>query len=202
MSRLLRVWFICFITLIVVAGSANADENNNPSLKAGPELSRRALEEKARQDPAWYERMLRDLDAFQSLPVDQQERMRQLDKQLSAESAATNKKLMRVLERYVNWLGKLPTAERKFIEDASNSKERLRRIREVWEKQWVQTLPKAVREEIMRAKGAERQALIKKYRQEEKKRRQEWDAARKRGGAQPARAGKLSEELQKKNQKD
>jgi hypothetical protein len=201
MRRLLRASLICLITLIVV-GSASADENNNSSLKDTPKSNRRALEEKARQDQAWYERMLRDLDAFQSLPVDQQERMRQLDKQLSAENAATNKKLMKVLERYVNWLEKLPPADRQFIEDASNSKERLRRIREVREKQWVQTLPKAVREEIMRAKGADRQALIKKYRQEEKKRRQEWDAAMKRGGGQPARAGKLSEELQKKNQKD
>jgi len=180
----------------------HADENNNSSLKESPELNRRALEEKARQDPAWYERMLRDLDAFQSLPADQQERMRQLDKQLSAENAATNKKLMRVLERYVNWLDKLPPADRKFIEDAPNSKDRLRRIREIREKQWVQTLPKAVREEIMHAKGAERQALIKKYRQEEKKRRQEWDAAMKRGGAQPPRAGKLLDDQQKKNQKD
>jgi len=179
-----------------------ADEDKNSSVKASPESNRRALEQKARQDPAWYERVLRDLDAFQSLPADQQERMRQLDKQLSAENAATNKKLMRVLERYVNWLEKLPPADRKFIEDASNSKERLRRIREVREKQWVQTLPKAVREEIMRAKGAERQALIKKYRQEEKKRRQEWDAAMKRGGAQPPRAGKLLDDQPKKNQKD
>ena len=179
-----------------------ADENNNSSLKESPESNRRALEEKARQDPAWYERMLRDLDAFQSLPADQQERMRQLDKQLSAENAATNKKLMRVLERYVTWLEKLPADDRKFIEDAPNSKDRLRRIREIREKQWVQTLPKAVREEIMRAKGAERQALIKKYRQEEKKRRQEWDTAMRRGGAQPPRAGKLLDDQQKKNQKD
>jgi hypothetical protein len=201
MRRLLRASLVCLITLIVV-GSASADEDKNSSLKTGPELNRRALEEKARQDPAWYERMLRDLDAFQSLSADQQERMRQLDKQLNAENAAANKKLMRVLERYVTWLEKLPAADRKFIEDASNSKERLRRIREVREKQWVQALPKAVREEIMHAKGAERQALIKKYRQEEKKRRQEWDAAMKRGGAQPPRAGKMLDDQQKKNQKD
>jgi hypothetical protein len=201
MGRLLQVSLICLITLIAV-GSLSADEDKNSSLKATPESNRRALEEKARQDPAWYERMLRDLDAFQSLPADQKERMRQLDKQLSAENAVTNKKLMRVLERYVTWLEKLPAADREFIEDASNSKDRLRRIREIREKQWVQTLPKAVREEIMHAKGAERQALIKKYRQEEKKRRQEWDAAMKRGGAQLPRAGKLLDDQQKKNQKD
>jgi hypothetical protein len=199
---------ICVVALGRVGGvfgthlcSLRADENKNSSTKYSPEQSRRALEEKARQDPAWYERMLRDLDAFQSLPADQQERMRQLDKQLSAQNAAINKKLMKVLERYVNWLEKLPETDRKFIEDASNSKERLQRIRQVREKQWIQTLPKAVREEIMHAKGAERQALIKKYRQEEKKRRQEWDAAMKRG-LPPSRAGKVSDDQPKKNQKD
>jgi hypothetical protein len=200
--RFLSKTLLLSVVILVVQSHLRADEDKNSSLKDTPESNRRALEEKARQDPAWYERMLRDLDAFQSLPADQQERMRKLNKQLSAENAATNKKLMKVLERYVNWLEKLPEADRKFIEDASNSKERLRRIREVREKQWVQTLPKAVREEIMHAKGAERQALIKKYRQEEKKRRQEWDAAMKRGGAQPGRAGRLSDDLQKKNQKD
>jgi hypothetical protein len=189
--------------MTLLAGShLRADDDKKSSPKDSPEQSRRALEEKARQDPAWYERMLRDLDAFQSLPADQQERMRQLDKQLSAQNAATNKKLMKALERYVNWLEKLPPADRKFIEDASDSKERLRRIRQIREKQWVQTLPKSVREEIMQAKGPERQALIKKYRQEEKKRRQDWDAAMKRGGAPPPRAGKMSDEQQKKNQKD
>jgi len=190
------------IVTLLAESHLRADDDKKSSPKDSPEQNRRGLEEKARQDPAWYERMLRDLDAFQSLPADQQERMRQLDKQLSAQNAATNKKLMKALERYVNWLEKLPPADRKFIEDASDSKDRLRRIRQVREKQWIQTLPKAIREEIMQAKGAERQALIKKYRQEEKKRRQEWDAAMKRGGAQPPRAGKMSDEQQKKNQKD
>jgi len=190
------------IVTVLAESHLRADDDKKLSPKDSPEQNRRALEEKARQDPAWYERMLHDLDAFQSLPADQQERMRQLDKQLSAQNAATNKKLMKALERYVNWLEKLPPADRKFIEEASDSKDRLRRIRQVREKQWIQTLPKAVREEIMQAKGAERQALIKKYRQEEKKRRQEWDAAMKRGGAQPPRAGKMLDDQQKKNQKD
>jgi hypothetical protein len=201
MRFLLRLLMLGIVTLLAES-HLRADDDKKSSPKDSPEQNRRGLEEKARQDPAWYERMLRDLDAFQSLPADQQERMRQLDKQLSAQNAATNKKLMKALERYVNWLEKLPPADRKFIEDASDSKDRLRRIRQVREKQWIQTLPKAIREEIMQAKGAERQALIKKYRQEEKKRRQEWDAAMKRGGAQPPRAGKMSDEQQKKNQKD
>jgi hypothetical protein len=199
MQRLLLWWFAFLVTANPVA--ADDSRQSSPVLKDGPEQSRRALEEKARQDPEWYQRTLRDLDAFQSLPVDQQERMRELDRQLSAQDSRTRQKLMRALERYAAWLDRLPPADRKYIENANNSKERLRRIREVRDKQWVQTLPKAVREEIMRAKGKERTELIQKYRQEEKKRRQEWEAGLKRGSG-PPRAGKLSEEQQKKNQKN
>ena len=192
-----------FVAFLVTANPVAADDSPHSSraLKDDPEQSRRALEEKARQDPEWYQRTLRDLDAFQSLPADQQERMREIDRQLSAQDSRTRQKLMRALERYSAWLDRLPPADRKYIENAPNSKERLMRIREVRDKQWVQTLPKAVREEIMRAKGKERQELIQKYRQEEKKRRQEWEAGLKRGNG-PPRAGKLSDEQQKKNQKN
>ena len=192
-----------FVAFLVTANpvAANDSPHSSRALKDDPEQSRRALEEKARQDPEWYQRTLRDLDAFQSLPADQQERMREIDRQLSAQDSRTRKKLMRALERYSAWLDRVPPADRKYIENASNSKERLRRIREVRDKQWVQTQPKAVREEIMRAKGKERQELIQKYRQEEKKRRQEWEAGMKRGNT-PPRAGKLSDEQQKKNQKN
>jgi hypothetical protein len=192
-----------FVAFLVTTNPVAADDSSQSSrsLKGGTEQSRRALEEKARQDHEWYQRTLRDLDAFQSLPVNQQERMREIDRQLNAQDSCTRQKLMRALERYSAWLDRLPPADRKYIENASNSKERLRRIREVRDKQWVQTLPKAVREEIMRAKGKERQELIQKYRQEEKKRRQEWEAGTKRGNG-PPRAGKIVGEQEKKNQKD
>ena len=200
MSRLQRYfWLLAFL---VMANPVAADDSSQSSrsLKEDSPPSRRTLEEKARQDPDWYERTLHDLDAFQSLPADQQERMRELDRQLNAQDARTRQKLMRAMERYSAWLDRLPPADRKYIENASNSKERLKRIREVRDKQWVQTLPKAVREEIMHTKGKERQELIQKYRQDEKKRRQEWEAGTKRGNV--PRAGKLSEEREKKSQKN
>ena len=107
MRFLLRLLMLGIVTLLAES-HLRADDDKKSSPKDSPEQNRRGLEEKARQDPAWYERMLRDLDAFQSLPADQQERMRQLDKQLSAQNAATNKKLMKALERYVNWLENCP----------------------------------------------------------------------------------------------
>src|SRR6266516_3364581 len=120
---------------------------------------------------------------------------------LNSHDLISPKNLMRAISTYTAWMHTAPPADRKYIESAANSKERLRRIREIRDKQWVQTLPKAVREEIQRAKGKERQELIQKYRQEERKRRQEWEAGMKRGNG-PPRAGKLSDEQQKKNQKN
>ncbi len=202
--RGLQRFLLLFFAFLVTAHPLAADDSKESSraLQDDPEQRRRALEEKARQDPQWYERTLRDLDAFHSLPAGQQERMRELDRQLNAQDARTRQKLMRALERYAAWLDHLPPADRKYIESAANSKERLRRIREIRDKQWVQTLPKAVREEIQRAKGKERQELIQKYRQEERKRRQEWEAGMKRGNLQGPRAGRFSDEQQKKSQKD
>lgn len=203
MRRFLRAWLVG-LNILIVAGFASADDSKNSSRgsKDRADANKLSLEEKARRDPEWYQRMLRDLEAFQSLPTAQQERMRQLDKELNAVDSATHKQLIRALERYVNWLDHLPPQDRKYIENAADSKDRLKRIREVRTKQWVQTLPKAIREEIMHASPKEREALIKKYRQEEKKRRQEWDAALKRGGATPPRAGKQLDDQQKTNQKN
>jgi hypothetical protein len=200
MCRNPRAWLIALVMLIVGSFAA-ADDGKNTSRgsKDRSDPNRPTIEEKARRDPEWYQRMLRDLDSFQSLPADQRERMRKLDKDLNSVDSATHKKLMRALERYVNWLDHLPPQDRRYIENAPDSKERLQRIRQVRVKQWVQTLPKSAREEIMQASPKDREALIKKYRQEEKKRRQELDAALKRGNPQPPRAGKALEEQQKKN---
>src|SRR5437867_1658089 len=132
-------WQRCFwlLAFLIAAKPVAADDSSQPSrsLKDVSPPSRRMLEEKARQDPEWYERTLQDLDAFQSLPAEQQERMRKLDRQLNAQDARTRQKLMRAMERYSAWLDRLPPADRKYIENAPNSKERLKRIREVRDKQ-------------------------------------------------------------------
>jgi hypothetical protein len=199
--RRLQRFLLLFSALMVTANPLAADDPSRGA-KDDPEKTRQALEEKARRNPEWYRRALQDLEAFQSLPTDQQERMRELDRQLNAQDSRNRQKLMRALERYASWLDHLPSADRKYIENAPTSKERLRRIRQVRDKQWVQTLPKAVREEIMRANEKERAELIRKYRQEEKKRRQEWEAGMKRGNSPPPRADRLSEDKSKKNPKN
>jgi hypothetical protein len=136
--------------------------------------------EKARKDPEHYARLLQDLKAFLNLPPDQQDRLRKLDKELSQlqkKNPAESERLNRALERFAAWWERLSETDRQWIEAAPNQNERLRRIRALRERQWIEHLPKAYRDQIHQAQGEKRAALIKRYRQEEKDRHQEWQLA-------------------------
>ncbi len=169
---------VAFLLLLLGAGLGVGGDDAKSASPAGNEQKRKILEEKAKSDPEWYAQTVRELDAFLALSPERQEQMRKLDQELHRKDAA-HERLLRVMQRYVRWLEHLPPEQRKHIEQAPNSQERLRRIKEIREREWIQTLPKAVREEIQQAKGKQREALIQKYRQQERQRRQEWQAGEK-----------------------
>ncbi len=58
----------------------------------------RRLLDQYRADPEHYARLVRDLRAFQALPPDHQEKMRQFDRALHEEDSETQKRLWEVLE--------------------------------------------------------------------------------------------------------
>src|SRR5207302_8332181 len=60
---------------------------------------------------------------------------------------------------------------------APNDQERLKRV---WEIKWVRQLPKARRDQLQTVQGAEREALIKRWREEERQQREEWRTAMRR----------------------
>jgi hypothetical protein len=189
-----RQIFIAFFLLALgvtpLVGGDDAKSSSQSSDNA--EQKRKMLEAKAKSDPEWYAQTVRELNAFLAMSPDRREQMRKLDQELHRKDAATHQRLVRVLERYVRWLEHLPENQRKYIEQAPNSQERLRRIKEIRENEWIQTLPKAVREEIHQSKGKEREALIQKYRERERQRRKEWQAGeRARPKNQPASDTKL-----------
>jgi hypothetical protein len=140
------------------------------------ERNRQVLEQ-VRSDPEKYARLIQDLKAFLNLSPDQQDRLRQLDKDLQKMGPGAYDRLNRVLTRYADWMERLPESDRKLIESAASSQERIQRIKEIRERQWVERLPKALRDQVQAAQGPERANLIKKFRQEENKRRQEWQVA-------------------------
>jgi hypothetical protein len=167
--------------LLGVSPLVGRDDAKSSSQSAtNAEQQRKTLEAKAKSDPEWYAQTVRELNAFLAMSPERQEQMRKLDRELHRKDSAGHERLLRVLQRYVKWLDKLPENRRQYIESAPSSQERLRRIKEIREREWIQTLPKTVREEIQHSRSKEeRDKLIQKYRQQERKRRQEWQAGEK-----------------------
>jgi len=108
----------------------------------------RQLYEKWRKDPEHHYRLWRDFHAFQALPAERQERIRKLDRDLQEEDLARQAKLWRVMERYAHWLERLSDDDRKRVESASDGRERLRIVKEIRARQWLEQLPKADQDKL------------------------------------------------------
>jgi hypothetical protein len=165
--------------------------------------NRRVLD-RCRADPDHYNRLLRDLRAFQALPAGRQERMRQFDRDLHDLDPATQNRLWEVLQRYTDWASRLPDADQKRMEAAADGKERLAIVRELRQKDWMERLPETDRVRVAMLPPDKQAAELADYRAQERKRRQEWqdwaagakahpDAPR---PPRPNRVGKLPPEAQ------
>ena len=134
----------------------------------------RRLLDRYRADPDHYARLLRDLQAFQALPPDRQERMRQFDRALHDEDPATQNRLWEVLERYTEWVNRLSPADQKRIEQAADRNERLVIVKELRQNDWIARLPQADREAVLALPEPQRSEMLAQLRKEERQRRQEW----------------------------
>jgi hypothetical protein len=168
-SIALRVPWQPFLPVLLPSRGLAASDSASDEL----EQNRRLLEQ-WRQDPAHYARLCYDLRQFLALSPEEQERLRQLDQELHEEDSATSARLGRVLERYVVWLEHLPQAERARLEAMRDPNERLLLIKEMREREWVDKLPKALRDELHPLAPEQRTARIAELREEERKRREEW----------------------------
>src|SRR2546430_2325952 len=65
-----------------------------------------------KQTPHHYARLKRDLNHFWSLPREERDRLRSLDKELHDQDSATQNRLWNVLERYHDWLERLSESDR------------------------------------------------------------------------------------------
>jgi hypothetical protein len=125
-------------------------------------------------NPPSYARLRQGLADFLALPEATRERLRTLDHDLHQESPYTQARLFDVMERYADWLDRLPAADRDRVQQAPNRKQRLQVIREILDRQWMERLPQAVRERIARAPEPQRQKLIRQERNKEAFRRGDW----------------------------
>jgi hypothetical protein len=130
----------------------------------------RQLLAKWRTDPEHYARLKRDLQAFKALPPERQAALRRLDHDLHQEDPIVQDRLVHVLDRYAAWLDTLSPADRQQIDAATEGAERLRVVREIRERQWIDRLPKATRDQVMNAPPAKRAALLADLRRQERER--------------------------------
>jgi hypothetical protein len=135
------------------------------------------LLEKWRQDPALFARLKRQLQSFLALPHERQQQMRQLDQALREAESGTSVRLQRVMERYAEWLERLPQSDRERVETAQDAKARLQIIREFREREWTEHLPRAIREELAKLPSDRRGTRIAELRKEERAFRDSWRAA-------------------------
>lgn len=190
MKRPLLIAALCVVALAAVA-AGDAVEQNREQLA------------KYRDDPAHMARLQGDLAAFRGLSAERQDRLRKLERDLQDESPAMHARLNRVMDRYADWLDKLPEAERHSIEKAPDRKAKLARIREIREQQWVKRLPKAKQDQIAKASADERPKLVRQLWDEEWEQRAEWQVVARHAEAMarreplPVRLNQLPEETQK-----
>jgi hypothetical protein len=165
----------------------------------------RRLLDKYRADPDHYARLLHDLRAFQALPADRQERMRQFDRDLHDQDPATQDRLWEVLERYTDWVGRLPETEQKSIDAAADRTDRLAVVKKLRQNDWIARLPQRDREALLKLPEDKQAAQLAEWRKEERQRRQAWrdwtDAVKSRPDAgpppnRPARLAGFPQEVQ------
>jgi hypothetical protein len=137
----------------------------------------RARLERWRRDPEQLARLRRELADFQKLPAERREQIVRLDRELHDESPATQARLWGALQRYTEWLDRLPEKDRQAVEAAATTAERLAVIKELRDRAWMQARPEARRDEWAKLAGDERSAFVNKLREAERRRRGEWRLA-------------------------
>jgi hypothetical protein len=161
------------IFLLALAAAAPVTSNN-------PEANRALLRDMRSSDPEHYGVLVRNFERFQALSPQQQEKLRQLDRQLHEEDSQTQARLTHALSEYAAWLTRLPERDRQRILSAADSAERLRIIREIKERQWFERLPVSQRNEWQTSSESKRKELIERWHKEEQAQRELWAEARRR----------------------
>jgi hypothetical protein len=141
---------------------------------ADVEANLRFLRELREEDSVRYRRLDRNFDRFQAMTPEQQDRLRQLDRQLNETDAETRDRLLRVMGEYVAWLARLPEADRQRVVAAASSEERVQAVREIKERQWVESQPPTRLAEWKAATEEQRKRLAERWRQEEQARSDDW----------------------------
>lgn len=170
MRRILPLLLLLVLLLAAVPGAALPEPGTSSETKEDPLRSNRRLLEKWRADPEHDARLQRDLKAFWALPPERRARLRKLDRELHQQDSATQQRLWGVLERYHDWLKRLPAADRRRIQAAADGRTRLRLVKEVREQEWIRRQPASVRQRLVGLSPSQRSGEVARLRAEQRKR--------------------------------
>lgn len=161
------------LLLTLLLAAAPAREGATDSTAADLERNRQLLQ-KWRAEPEHYARLQRDLRDFWALPREKRQLLRRLDHDLHQLDPATQKRMWKAVERYSGWLEKLPHDDRRRIEQTKEWPDRLRLIKEVRERQWLDRLPQKVREALLKLPPDQRSVRENELRRQEQQQRKLW----------------------------
>jgi len=169
----MKTYFSLLFAFIVIAGPIRALAQPLPDdLDYG-----RKKFEIWRQYPEQLAKLRQAAQTFASLPAARQQRLDKLDLDLSRESSVVQAGLHDALDRYTEWLAKLPEADRERIRLARDKEARLTIIKELRQNDWLRQQPKATREAIEALPAELRPAALEKARSEDRQRRDAWSIA-------------------------
>jgi hypothetical protein len=125
-------------------------------------------------DPDRRARLKGNLALFKHLSPEVRDRVGELDRALHQdEDDATRARLWAVMERYAGWLSRLPAEERAKIEAVPPGPERIARVRDMLDRQWRNGLPAAYRKQLANTPADQQDALLEKWRADERSRRRD-----------------------------
>ena len=138
----------------------------------------RARLQTIRKSPEQLARLRDNLKAF--LEHKNKDAIVKLDSDLHALSAPKKERYWKVLDRYADWLDQLRKSDDKAylaIRNAPDATTRLAMIRARRDREWMESQPRAQREQWANLQGEEAARYIAKLRQEERRQEQHWQMA-------------------------
>jgi hypothetical protein len=160
------------LSVLLFAGSTGS-ESVDSTVNGDRERNRQLLQ-KWKNDPEHFARLQRDLSDFWSMPDAKRRKIRELDAAFHELDTQTQKRLWKVADRYVEWLENLSEEERQRIEESNNSIERLGLIRSIRERQWIEGLPRNLREDLQKLPQEERANQVAQLREQERQQKIQW----------------------------
>lgn len=144
----------------------------------GDETTNKKLLARWQSDPERMEKLRRNLAEFRDLPKEAQDRIRRLDKSLHDQDVTEANRLRGIMERYAGWVARLKDEDRAKLLATPPGPERVRKVQELLDQQWQESLPKADKDKLAKATTEDRVKLLDELRKHDEDRRKQRQSAR------------------------